>query len=42
MTQTPTFSHIIQWNQSKIVIEVLDPSKMEKEIIPLYFRHQKY
>lgn len=42
ITQEPSYHRIITWSDKNTVIEVLDSAKMEKEILPFYFRHQKF
>jgi heat shock transcription factor, other eukaryote len=42
LTQNPDYAHIIAWDVSKRHIDILDPSKMQTEITPLFFRHSKF
>jgi hypothetical protein len=41
-TQNPSYRSILGWSDKNTVIEVLDCHKLEKDILPFYFRHTKF
>ena len=36
----PSFKSIITWNSNGTVWKILNPKRLEEEVIPLYFRHR--
>jgi hypothetical protein len=42
LTQNAAHGAIIGWTDNKTAIEVVDVSRMESEILPLYFRQTKF
>lgn len=42
MVSDPAYSHIIKWSNDGLSFEVIDPKGMETEILPKYFRHDRF